>query len=94
MEGREKERERNTNVWLPLACPQLGNWPATQACVLTGNQTTDPLVCRPALNPLSHTSQGNSQLFEKDFLSHMGDSGPRLNRKENNVKQHIQWFSL
>ena len=36
-EGREKERERNINVWLPLAFPLLGAWPATQACALTGN---------------------------------------------------------
>ena len=36
-EGREKERERNINVWLPLVCPTPGTWPATQACVLTGN---------------------------------------------------------
>ena len=35
--GREKERERNINVWLPLTCPLLGTWPATQACALTGN---------------------------------------------------------
>ena len=34
---REKERERNINVWLPLMCPLLGTWPATQACALTGN---------------------------------------------------------
>ena len=34
---REKERERNTNVWLPLTWPLLGTWPATQACALTGN---------------------------------------------------------
>ena len=33
-EGREKERERNINVWLPLARPLLGTWPATQACAL------------------------------------------------------------
>ena len=52
-------RERNINMWLPLACPLLGTWPATKACALIGNQTGDPLVCRPALNPLSHTSQGN-----------------------------------
>ena len=45
-----KERERNINVWLPLMCPQLGTWPATQACALTGNQTSDPLICRLALN--------------------------------------------
>ena len=36
-EGREKERERNINVWLPLMCPLLGTWPTTQACALTGN---------------------------------------------------------
>ena len=27
---------------LPLARPYLGTWPTTQACVLTGNQTSDP----------------------------------------------------
>ena len=57
-EGREKDRDRNTNVWLPLVHPLLGTWPATQACALTGNQTGDPLVHRLALNPLSYTSQG------------------------------------
>ena len=45
--------------WLPLACPPLGTWPATQACTLTGNRTGDPLVGRPALSPLSHTSRGS-----------------------------------
>ena len=40
--------------------PLLGTWPATQACALMGNQTGDPLVRRPALNPLSHTSQGST----------------------------------
>ena len=57
-EGREKERERNINVWLPLMHPPLGTWPATQACALTGSRTGDPLVHRPVLSPLSHTSQG------------------------------------
>ena len=36
-ENREKERERNMNVWFPLAHPLLGTWPTTQACALTGN---------------------------------------------------------
>ena len=58
-EWKEKERERNINVWLPLARPLLGTWPTTQARDLTGNQTRDPLVFRPALNPLSHTSLGS-----------------------------------
>ena len=56
---RGRKRERNINVWLPLTCPSLGTWPATQACAPTGNRTSNPLVCRPALNPLSHTSQGS-----------------------------------
>ena len=45
--------------WLPLTRPQLGTWSATQACALTGNQTS-PLVHWLTLNPLSHTSQGTS----------------------------------
>ena len=30
-EVREKERDRNISVWLPLTCPLPGTWPATQA---------------------------------------------------------------
>ena len=45
--GKEKERERNINVWLPLVRPQQGTWPAAQASALTGNQTGDPLVHSP-----------------------------------------------
>ena len=58
--GRDKERERNINVWLSLMRPLLGPWPAAQACTLTGNRTSDPLVHRLALNPLSHISRGNT----------------------------------
>ena len=56
--GREKERERKINVWLPLMCSPLRTWLATQACAVTGNQTGDLLVHRLVLNPLSYTSQG------------------------------------
>ena len=62
-EGRDKERVRNINVWLPSVSPQLGTWLTTQTCALTGNRTRDPLVHRPALNPLSHTSEGLCSLF-------------------------------
>ena len=61
---REKEGEREKHLWernmdwLPLAFPQLGTWPAMQACDLTRNWTGNLLVCRLVLNPLSHTSQG------------------------------------
>ena len=54
----ERQRERNINVGLPLACPLLGTWPETQACALTGNQTGDLLVCKVMPNALSRTSQG------------------------------------
>ena len=53
-EGREEERERNINVWLPLTHSQLGTWPTTQACALTGNRTGYPFIRRLALNPLSY----------------------------------------
>ena len=46
-EGKEKERERNISVGLPLICPQMGTWPATQACALTGNLTGDPWIRSP-----------------------------------------------
>ena len=72
-EGREKERERNINVWLLLTCCVLGTWPPTQACALPGNWTNDLLVHRLALNPLSHTSQGWVPLF--CFFGYVPKSG-------------------
>ena len=43
--------------------PPTGAWPTTQACALTGNRTDNALVRRPALNPLSYSSQGNTLYF-------------------------------
>ena len=48
---------------LPLARFQLGTWPATQACALTGNRTVNFLVCGLALNPLSHANHGSMYYF-------------------------------
>ena len=53
---------------LPLSCPLLGTWPATQTYALTRSRTRDPLVQRPALNPLSHTSQGYFSIFDQRVL--------------------------
>ena len=41
-EGREKEGEKNINVWLPLECPLLGTWPATQTCALDWESNWPP----------------------------------------------------
>ena len=62
-EGRDRERDRNISVWLPLLCPLLGTWPVTQVRALTGNRTFNPLVRRLVLNPLSRTSQGSLYFF-------------------------------
>ena len=64
---REKERERNICMWLPLTHPQVGTWPTTQQCALTGNWTGNPLFPWLALNPLSYTSQRGQLLsiFER-----------------------------
>ena len=38
-----RKSEKNLNVLLPLICPLLGTWPATQACALPGNWTGETL---------------------------------------------------
>ena len=58
---REREREGERDGYkhqcvVAFYMPQLGTWPTSQAFALTGNRTSDPLVRRLALNPLSHTS--------------------------------------
>ena len=75
----EAERGRTINVWLPLVHTLLGTWSATQESALSGNRTSDPLVCRPVLNPLSHTSQGP---LINEFVLHNEVSGDLLH---NNV---------
>ena len=60
--------ERNINVWLPLVHPLLGTWRTTQACALTGNQTSDPLLLRPVFNLLSYTSQGSNCTLCMQFI--------------------------
>ena len=42
----------------------LPTWSATWAYTLTGNRTSDILVRRLVLNPLSHTSQGLNHIFK------------------------------
>ena len=57
-------RERNISVWLPVALPLLGT--CLHMCP-DWESNCDPLVRRPALNLLSHTSQGPDEYFS--FLS-------------------------
>ena len=55
---RKREGEKEKNCVAASCAPSAGNLPETQACDLTGNFIRDPLGHRPALNPLSYTSQG------------------------------------
>ena len=57
-EGRKKERERNIDVCLALMRPLPGTGLQPRH-VPWRNWTSDPLIHRPALNPLSHTSRGS-----------------------------------
>ena len=52
---------------LSLTHPQAGTWPATQACALTGNPTSNPVARRLVLKTLSHTSQGSVSFIKPDF---------------------------
>ena len=66
-EEKEKESERNINVWLPLEHHPLGTRPATQVYAPTGDPTGDLLVLRPALNTLNYTNWGTGA--ERIFLN-------------------------
>ena len=68
--GREGEREgEKYHCVVASPTPSTGDLAATQACALTGNQTSDPLVCSQVLSPPRHTSQSRELTFCKTFLS-------------------------
>ena len=60
--GREKEGEKHQCV-VPLTYPPMRDQDHNPGVALTGNRTQDPSVHRPALNPLSHTSQVKKRIF-------------------------------
>ena len=60
--GKETRCVRETSIGCLSHVPNQEAWPATKACSLTGNQTSDLSVHRLVLNPLSHTSQGSKLL--------------------------------
>ena len=63
--GRETEREGEKHQCVVASqVPPTRDLPTTQACALTGNPTSNPLVRRLTLNPLSHTSQGTNVSFD------------------------------
>ena len=83
--GREGEKHQ---------CVVLSRTPPTgdldQACALAGNQTNDCLVHRPALYPLSHTSQGYFRNLKLTGAVGWIRSG-RDWKLENQFEKLLQW---
>ena len=53
-EGKEKEREKNINAWLPLTYPLLRTWPTTHSCALDRESNWTPpgsQVCPQSTEP-------------------------------------------
>ena len=62
--GKEEEREAKKHQCVVASCaPPTGDLACNPGIALTGNWTGDPSVLRPALSPLSHTSQGEFLIF-------------------------------
>ena len=70
--GREGERGRETdiNVWLPLACPLLGTWPATQACALDWKSNQQLFGLQASSQSTEPHSQGKTKATLRDKDGH------------------------
>ena len=59
--GMEGERGKETSMCGCLShAPYWGLGPQPRHVPYTGNQTSDPLVCKPVFRPLSHSIQGEN----------------------------------
>ena len=102
-EGKEKERERNINVWLLLMCPLLGTWPATQACALDWELNQRPFSSQACTQSTELHHPGLFEMFYH-FSSYIYISDPFwVNYRMWNVveprwsfknKNQILWLSL
>ena len=58
---------------------------------LTGNRTNNPVVCRPVLHPLSHTSQGTFRYFINQIINDINKHREYLT---NSCKKYSYWPSI
>ena len=82
---REKGRERNINVWLPLVRPVLGTWPATQANTQTGNRNGDPLVRKHSIHSATPDKAAYSLIFFKRFYLFVLERRKEEKERERNI---------
>ena len=70
-EGKEKERDRNINVWLLFTCSpplQLGTWPATQACAIDWESHQQPFDSQACTQSIELSQPGQNFLNIKKFI--------------------------
>ena len=94
-EGKEKGRERNINVWLPLTCPPTGDlarkpsmcsdWDSNQQAFGSQAYTQSTEPHQPGLNSLESYLTYFEMRFEYLYLSLINPKGLNLNI---NVLQH------
>ena len=100
--GMEGEKERGTSVSGCLSCaPYWEPGPQPRHVPWSGNQTCDPLVRRPLLNPLSLTSHGVMSVFLKTLPGvfnqwPMGHMQPRMpmNAAQHKIVNLLKSFYL
>ena len=61
--GRQREREGNISMWLPLACPQMGNLACNPGMCPDWETNQQRFGSQASTNPLSHTRQGSLFYF-------------------------------
>ena len=83
-EGREKERESNINMWLPLTCPLLGPGPQPRHVPWLGIEPATLWFTGWCSIHLSHTSQGkkcvslSGRITESGAVRHLNCEGQVL----------------
>ena len=81
-EGREKERERNINVWLPLAHPSLGNLAHNPGMCPDWERNPRPFALQARAQSIELHQLGLfSCLFKKDFIYFYGKGGRKRERE-------------
>ena len=66
--GEKREKEGVRNIHVPSVAshtPTTGDLAGNPGLWPDGNQTSDLSICRPALNPLSHTTEGDCRVLKQ-----------------------------
>ena len=79
-------------MWLPLVCPQLETWPATQACALNWELNQQLFGSQAGTQSTEPYQPGLAQIFEGKIrmcIIH-GNNNPVYNAHEN-MGAHYPW---